>query len=66
MSGKKKYTQSQKKAYYSGMGYGVGYNRKRIEFDSDINKESFRAGFKVGISAANKNSKKYPTIKKKK
>ena len=48
------------------MGYGVGYNRKRIEFDSDINKESFRAGFKAGISAANKNSKKYPTVKNKK
>ena len=61
MPGKSKYTQSQKKAYYSGMGYSVGRMNKAVPFKSAANKESFRAGYKAGLNAA----KKYPVLKKK-
>lgn len=60
MSKKRKYTQSQKKAYYSGMGYRVARMNKQIPFKNDANKESFRAGWNAGFKAA----ANYPDLKK--
>lgn len=56
---KKKYTSSQKKAYYSGMGYRAGKMNKSIPFKNSANKESFRAGFKAALATV----KKYPDLK---
>ena len=47
MPSKRKYTQSQKKAYYSGMGYRVARMNKAVPFKNESNKESFRAGFQA-------------------
>lgn len=55
----KKYTEAQKKAYYSGMGYAVCQEGKRIDFKSEENKDSFRAGLKKG----KERSTKYPDRK---
>ena len=60
MPKKKKYTQGQKKAYYSGMGYRAARMNKAIPFKNDANKESFRAGFKAALETV----KKYPDLKK--
>lgn len=59
MAGKSKYTEAQKKAYYSGMGYNAGQKGKQIPFKNDKNKESFRAGYK----AASQSVARYPDIK---
>lgn len=60
MPKKRRYTQSQKKAYYSGMGYRAGYMGKTIPFKSAANKESFRAGFNAALATV----RKYPDLKK--
>lgn len=53
---KSKYTAAQRKAYYSGMGYAMCDAGKRIEFKSEANKESFKAGLKKGKEKAAKSS----------
>lgn len=57
----KKYTRSQTKAYYSGMGYRAAYEGKQIPFKSEKNKDSFRAGWR----AAQKPVGKYPNLNNK-
>ena len=57
--GRKRYTAAQKKAFYSGMGYGACMEGKAIPFASEANKESFKAGLKRG----QEKSKKYPSRK---
>ncbi len=47
MAKKSKYTASQKKAYYSGMGYRAGQEGKKIPFKNEKNKESFREGYRA-------------------
>ena len=54
MAKRQKYTEAQKKAYYSGMGYAVAQSGKRIEFKSEVNKESFKAGLKKGTAKTSK------------
>lgn len=57
---KSKYTRSQRKAYYSGMGYRAARMGKQIPFKNQQNKESFRAGFQAALDVV----KKYPDLKK--
>ena len=45
MAKKSKYTDAQKRAYYSGQGYRAGYEGKEIPFKSEKNKQSFKEGF---------------------
>ena len=59
MAKRKKYTEAQKKAYYSGMGYVIAQAGKRIDFKSPENKECFVAGMKKG-------KEKIPTLQDKK
>ena len=59
MPKKKKYTAAQKKAYYSGMGYGACMDGKSIPFQNEENKESFKAGLEKGRTKA----KNYPNRK---
>ena len=56
---KSKYTHSQKKAYYSGMGYRAAREGKQIPFRNAENKASFRAGFNAALETV----KKYPDLK---
>ena len=42
MSKNQKYTQGQKRAYYSGQGYRAAYEGKAIPFKSEKNKRSLR------------------------
>lgn len=56
----KKYTEAQKKAYYSGMGYSAGRRGKKIPFKSEKNKQSFREGYKKGVTVI----VKYPDLNK--
>ena len=42
MARKGRYSSGQKKAYYSGMGYSMGYNHRSISFGSSSNHQSFR------------------------
>ena len=56
----KKYSNGQKKAYYSGMGYAAAHKGKAIPFKSDKNKQSFREGYKKGVTVI----VKYPDLKK--
>ena len=56
MARKSKYTDSQKKAYYSGMGYRAAVEGKAIPFKSDKTKRSFLAGW----LAAKRKVSKYP------
>ena len=53
---KKKFTNAQKKAYYSGMGYRAGQENKRIPFKSAKNLESFRKGYRKAANSV----KNYP------
>lgn len=46
MKQRRKYSASQRRAYYSGQGYRVAYGGKAIPFKNDKNKESFRQGYK--------------------
>ena len=62
MSKNQKYTQGQKRAYYSGQGYRAAYEGKAIPFKSEKNKRSFQEGYtsvKITVS-------KYPDLKSKK
>lgn len=43
---KSKYTEGQRKAYYSGMGYRAGMEGKAIPFKNEENKKSFREGYR--------------------
>lgn len=52
MAKKAKYSEGQKKAYYSGMGYAAAAAGKRIDFKSPERKESFKEGLKAGIEKA--------------
>jgi len=54
-----KYTQSQKKAYYSGMGYRAGKAGVIIPFRNNSNKQSFMEGY----VAAKTTVTKYPKVK---
>lgn len=63
MARKSKYTQSQQKAYQSGMGYSVAHKGKKIEFTSEDLKQSFMAGYKAGSKKIEKSPKKYPNLK---
>ncbi|GEM_PF-3558101 len=55
-----KYTNGQKKAYYSGMGYRAAREGKQIPFRNAENKESFRAGFNAALETV----RKYPDLKR--
>lgn len=46
MAKMKRYTEAQKKAYYSGMGYRACAEGKAIPFKNEANKESFKQGYK--------------------
>lgn len=59
MANKKKYTEAQKKAYYSGMGYRAAKEGKAIPFKSAKNKESFKQGY----TKAKDTVSKYPDAK---
>ena len=59
-SRKSKYTNGQKKAYYSGMGYRAARLGKKIPFRNAENKESFRAGFNAALETV----RKYPDLEK--
>ena len=64
-NGKKgKYSQSQKQAYYSGMGYRVAHSGKGIEFKSPEIKISFQAGYREAGKKIQKSPKKYPDLKR--
>lgn len=61
MPRKSKYTEAQKRAYYSGQGYHAAYKGKTIPFKSKKNKQSFREGYasvRVIVDG-------YPNLKKK-
>ena len=63
MARKGRYSSGQKKAYYSGMGYSMGYNHRSISFGSSSNYQSFRDGYRAGIASLKKNPRKYPKLK---
>lgn len=48
MPNKKKYTEAEKKAFYSGMGYAACMEGKAIPFKNEDNKASFKAGLEKG------------------
>lgn len=58
MARRKKYTEAQKKAYYSGMGYRAGQKKKHIPFKNKKNLQSFRDGYR----AAGGTVEKYPNL----
>lgn len=60
---KRKYTAAQRKAYYSGMGYAACQAGKRIDFKSEQNKASFKAGLAKGKERAAKLPKKSGGVK---
>ena len=62
MPKKAKYTNAQRKAYYSGMGYRTAREGKAINFTSDDMLASFREGYKRGGQVIAKNAKKYPKL----
>ena len=57
---KSKYSQQQKNAYNSGMGFSVAWHGKKIKFDSNDMQNSFMAGFKAGTQKIARSPKKYP------
>lgn len=57
---KSKYSSGQKKAYYSGMGYAAAHKGKKIDFKSEKNKQSFREGYRKGVTVI----VNYPDLKK--
>lgn len=59
----KRYSKNQRQAYYSGMGYSVGYKNRKINFRSDTLKQSFREGYAAGIRSQRKSPDKYPKLK---
>ena len=54
---KSKYTNSQKIAYYSGMGYRVSHEGRGVEFKNKALRTNFKSGY-------DKNPNKYPMKKK--
>lgn len=59
MAKKQKYSEAQKRAYYSGQGYRAGQESKVIPFKNPKNKESFKQGYRsVKIIVANYPEKK--------
>lgn len=58
MPKKSKYTASEKKAYYSGMGYRAGEKGKRIPYKSKRNYNSFVAGYRAARATVDKYPKK--------
>ena len=64
MAKRKRYTNAQRKAYYSGMGYRTAYEGKGIDFQNNGCRDSFKAGFNQGGRVISKNYKKYPTANK--
>lgn len=59
------YTNSQRMAYYSGMGYRTAYDGKKIVFSTDELRKSFQDGYKRGGRIIKTNPKKYPDNDKK-
>lgn len=64
MAKRKRYTNAQRKAYYSGMGYRTAHDGKAIKFDSAATRASFAAGYKNGGKVIAKHPGKYPKLKK--
>ena len=62
---KNKYTNAQRKAYYSGIGYRTARDGKAINFENDATRASFAAGYKKGAEITAKKPKKYPKLNKK-
>lgn len=62
MSTIKTYSQAEKKAYYSGMGYRAAFEGKAIPFKNADNRASFKSGF----NKAKKTVARYPKLAKKK
>lgn len=58
MAKKSNYTQGQKKAYYSGMGYRAGQYDKRIPFKNEENLKSFRNGYTAAKNAVDRYPKR--------
>lgn len=61
---KKKYTNAERKAYYSGMGYRIAHDGKAIKFENATIRDSFTAGYKSGGKVIAKRPRKYPKLKK--
>lgn len=59
------YTNSQRMAYYSGMGYRTAHDGKKIVFSTDELLKSFQDGYKRGGRIIKMNPKKYPDNDKK-
>lgn len=62
----KGYSAQQKRAYYSGLGYRLGYEKRAITFRSPENRRSFSDGYNASGRVIAKSPKKYPKIRKKK
>ena len=61
MAKKSKYTRSQKIAYYSGMGYGVSHQGRRVTFKRNPElRNNFRKGYNHGINLTIKYPDRYP------
>ena len=60
---KSKYTRNQQKAFNSGRGYAVAHKGKRINFKSAELKESFVAGYRVGVKSVKNSPNKYSNLK---
>ena len=61
---KSKYTNSQKIAYYSGMGYRVSHEGRGVEFKNKALRTNFKSGYDKAGTMMLKNPNKYPMKKK--
>lgn len=64
MARKSKYTNSQKIAYYSGMGYRVSHEGRGVTFKNTALRKNFSAGYDKAGTMMLKNPNKYPMKKK--
>ena len=60
---KSNYSQSEKIAYYSGMGYRVSHEGKRIVFKKPGLRENFKQGYMKAGSMMLRNPGRYPKKK---
>lgn len=61
---RKKYSDKNKRIYYSGMGYAIGHKGQGINFQNPENRSIFQKGYSAGLKRAAKNPLKYPALKK--
>ena len=60
-----KFSNSQKIAYYSGMGYRVAHEKKGITFNKPESRVSFSKGYTAAGKMMAKSPSKYPALKRK-